>query len=171
MRTNKEKEAFINEMKKRIEIRNTILSFYENVYLPLMCTKFDGKVYNKRFVNALNDEAKKIDPLMSVKGLEYDHIEICLRLNQWNYNDYESMYVPCVLANGGRIDYEATVNNEIGKAWVKNFILYRDEYQQTIDHYDEYMEKANELEKMIKEYNKLPHPFRGNIARWDWCIY
>ena len=58
-RTRKSREEFVKEMNTRIAARNIIMEFVENVYFPLMATKFDGKVYNARFINALNDEAKK----------------------------------------------------------------------------------------------------------------
>ena len=59
IRTNKTKEEFIKEMEQRINIRKTLMDFVDNVYFPMMATKFDGKVYNARFINALNEEAKK----------------------------------------------------------------------------------------------------------------
>lgn len=49
VRTNKTKEEFIKEMQQRIEIRKTIMEFVDNVYFPMMATKFDGKVYNPPF--------------------------------------------------------------------------------------------------------------------------
>ena len=87
-RTLKSKEDFIKEMQQRIKVRKTILEFVDNVYFPMICTKFNGKVYNARFTNVLNEEAKKINELMYVKrGYSNDEIEIQLRLNKWNYND------------------------------------------------------------------------------------
>ena len=60
IRTNKTNEEFVKEMEHRINIRKTIMDFVDNVYFPMMATKFDGKVYNARFINALNEEAKKL---------------------------------------------------------------------------------------------------------------
>ena len=96
VRTNKTKEEFIKEMKERINIRKTIMEFVDNVYFPMMATKFNGKVYNARFLNALKEEAKKVSERMYVKkGYSNDEIEIQLRRSDWNYNDYESILLKC----------------------------------------------------------------------------
>lgn len=163
MRTRKTKQEFINDMQKRIEIRKTILSFVENVYFPMMALKFDGKVYNVRFIKALNEEAKKINELMSVsEGYGSDEIKIQLRLNQWNYNDYEAILLKLRFKDG-RIDYDATVNDEVGKMWIEGFKSTIDEYQKSIDNYDDYMKVFEKLEEALKEYNDLPHSFRGHL--------
>lgn len=172
IRTNKTKEEFINEMQQRIEIRKTIMEFVDNVYFPMMATKFDGKVYNARFLNALNEEAKKINERMYVKrGYTADEIEIQLRLSDWNYNDYESILLKCKTNAEGRIDYDATINDTYTKAWVANFKSYMDEYQKAIDNYDEYMEVFVELGNALEKYNKLPHTFRGHLDKSYMRIY
>ena len=166
IRTNKTKEEFINEMQQRIEIRKTIMEFVDNVYFPMMATKFDGKVYNARFLNALNEEAKKISERMYVKkGYSNDEIEIQLRLSDWNYNDYESILLKCKTNAEGRIDYDATINDTYTKAWVANFKSYMDEYQKAIDNYDEYMEVFVQLADALENYNKLPYTFRGHLDK------
>lgn len=172
IRTKKSKEEFIKEMNKRIEIRNTIMEFVENVYFPMMVTKFDGKVYNARFINALNEEAKKINELMYVKrSYSMDEIEIQLRLDKWNYNDYESILLKLKTNAEGRIDYEATVNDEMGKKWIESFKSYIDEYQKAIDNYDEYMKVFVELNDTLNKYNNLPHSFRGHLETSWMRIY
>lgn len=164
MRQRKTKQEFVKEMKKRIELRNTILDFVNNVYFPLMRDKFDGKVYNARFINALNEKAKEINPLFYVKSREYDHIEIQLRMTGWNYNDYEAIYVKCNLTSDGRIDYESTINDKVGTEWLKSFAVYCAEYQTAIDNYDYYLKKAEQMEQAVKEYNNtIPHAFRQNM--------
>ena len=172
IRTNKTKEEFINEMQQRIEIRKTIMEFVDNVYFPMMATKFDGKVYNARFLNALNEEAKKISERMYVKkGYSADEIEIQLRLSDWNYNDYESILLKCKTNAEGRIDYDATINDTYTKAWVANFKSYIDEYQKAIDNYDEYMEVFVQLADALEKYNKLPYTFRGHLDKSYMRIY
>ena len=164
IRVRKSKEEFVAEMHQRIEIRKTIMEFVENVYFPMMATKFNGKVYNARFLNALKAEAKKVNDLMYVKqGYSHDEIEIQLRLSQWNYNDYESILLKCKTNAEGRIDYEATINDTYTKAWIENFKTYMGEYQKAIDNYDEYMKVFVELNEALDNYNKLPHTFRTNL--------
>lgn len=172
VRTNKTREEFVKEMNQRIEIRKTIMEFVEKVYFPIMATKFDGKVYNARFLNALNEEAKKISERMYVKkGYSNDEIEIQMRLSDWNYNDYESILLKCKTNAEGRIDYEATINDTYTKAWIANFKSYMDEYQSAIDNYDEYMKVFVELANALEKYNKLPHTFRGHLDKSWMRIY
>jgi hypothetical protein len=171
IRTNKTKEEFIKEMKERINIRKTIMEFVDNVYFPMMATKFNGKVYNARFLNALNEEAKKVSERMYVKkGYSNDEIEIQLRLSQWNYNDYESILLKCK-TNAGRIDYTATINDQQLMDWIESFKSYIEEYQKCIDNYDEYMKVFVELANALDNYNKLPHSFRGHLDKTWMRIY
>lgn len=170
IRTHKSKEDFVKEMQQRIAIRKTIMDFVDNVYFPLMATKFNGKVYNARFINTLNEEAKKISDRMYVKqGYSHDEIEIQLRLSQWNYNDYESILLKCKTNAEGRIDYDATINDQYTKAWIENFK--KCSYQDCIDHYDEYMDVFAKLNDALEEYNKLPYPFRDNLDKSWMRIY
>ena len=166
VRTNKTREEFVKEMNQRIEIRKTIMEFVDNVYFPMMATKFDGKVYNVRFLNALNEEAKKISERMYVKkGYSNDEIEIQMRLSDWNYTDYESILLKCKTNAEGRIDYEATINDKLCQAWIANFKSYMDEYQSAIDNYDEYMKVFVELADALEKYNKLPYTFKQRILK------
>ena len=172
VRTNKTREEFIKEMNQRIETRKTIMDFVDNVYFPMMATKFDGKVYNARFLNALNEEAKKISERMYVKkGYSNDEIEIQMRSSQWNYNEYESILLKCKTNAEGRIDYDATVKDKLCQTWIANFNSYIDEYRKAIDNYDEYMKVFVELANALEKYNNLPHTFRGHLDKSWMRIY
>ena len=163
METHKTKEQFIKDCEMRIANRNTLVDFYNKVYLPTL-QKFDGKVYNKRFINALQTEAKKVSEMMSVYGEEY-HIIIEFQNHQFNYKDCETLYVGCKRNEEGRINYQATINDATFKAWVDNFKLYTLEYQNAIDNYDDYMAVANAMEQAVKAYNSLPSPFKANCDK------
>ena len=166
VRTNKTKEEFVKEMQQRIEIRKTIMEFVDNVYFPMMATKFDGKVYNARFLNALNEEAKKISKRMYVKkGYSADEIEIWLYLSDCNYTDYESILLKCKTNAEGRIDYDATINDKLCQTWIANFKSYMEEYQKAIDNYDDYMKVFVELVNALDNYDKLPYTFRGHLDK------
>lgn len=172
VRTNKTREEFVKEMNQRIEIRKTIMEFVDNVYFPMMATKFDGKVYNARFINALNEEAKKISERMYVKkGYSNDEIEIQMRLSDWNYNDYECILLKCKTNAEGRIDYEATINDKLCQTWIANFKSYMEEYQKAIDNYDEYMKVFVQLADALEKYNKLPYTFRDHLDKSWMRIY
>ena len=161
----KPKNDFIAKTRQRIEARELILKFYNEVYLPTLL-KFDGKVYNKRFITALRDKCKEYHEFMHVTEKSYDHIEIQLRTDRWNYNDYESMYVKCeteYVDGNNRISYGKTVNDQFHKAWVENFAKYCGEYEDAIANYDKYMETVKALENALQAYSELPHAFRANI--------
>lgn len=167
MRTNKTKEQFVEEMKKRINLREQLNTFYNEIYLPTL-QKFDGKVYNIRFIKALREQAEKLNKLIWVKELDNrDSIEIQLRYNEYNYTDYETLWAKLILTNEGRISYELTINDEMGKKWLENFNEYKNEYQMAIDNYDQYMTIAEQLEKALETYNKMPHIFRNHLdTQW-----
>lgn len=162
MRTMTSKENFVKETEKRIEVRKTLHEFYENVYLPMLCTKFDGKVYNKRLFTALNTEAKKIHKWLYVAE-KYGCIVFELRLSEFNYNDYESFLCKCLTDENGRISYDATINDETNAAWVKNYLKYTDDYRYAIDNYEECLKVANDMEEAVKKYNHLPSIFRRHM--------
>ena len=163
MRTRKTKEQFIEDMIKRINLREQLNIFYNDIYLPTL-KKFDGKVYNIRFIKALREQAKKLNNLIYVKELDYSNtIGVQLRYSLYNYTDYETLWVKLILTKEGRISYELTINDEIGKKWLENFNEYKNEYQMAIDNYDQYMTIAEQLKKAVETYNKMPHTFRNNM--------
>ena len=171
MRTKKTKAEFATEMQKRIEIRKTVLEFYENVFCPMLALNFDGKVYNARLFNRLNEEVNNISPLLFVRR-EYTNgeISICMRYEQYNYNDYEQLCIKVVLEDG-RISYDKTMADTTGQAWLNSFKKGIEDYQKAIDHYDEYMEVANKMEEALLCYNNLPYTFRGNMETQWMRIY
>ena len=162
MQTRKSKSEFISEMNKRIGKRNELLEFYNNVFLPTL-KKFDGKVYNIRLIKALREQITDNSLWWITERSNSGEIEIRLRMGSFNYNDYESLWVKCLLNEDYRIDYEKSVGDYYAKSWMENFKKGIDEYQDTIDNYDKYMEIADKLESALKEYNKMPHKFRGHL--------
>ncbi len=171
MRTKKNKEQFIEEMKKRINLREQLNSFYNDIFIPTL-QKFDGKVYNIRFIKALREQAQKLNNLMLIRELDNKNaIEIQIRYNQYNYNDYEALWAKLVLTKEGRISYELSINDELGKKWIASFNEYQNEYQRAIDNYDQYMTIADQLEKALNTYNNLPQTFRNNLNTQWMLIY
>ena len=112
----------------------------------------------------MREQAKKLNNLIYVKELDYSNtIGVQLRYSLYNYTDYETLWVKLILTKEGRISYELTINDEIGKKWLENFNEYKNEYQMAIDNYDQYMTNAEQLEKAVETYNKMPHAFRNNM--------
>ena len=171
MTTKVSKEDFVKETEKRIEVRKTLYEFYENVYLPMLCTKFDGKVYNKRLFTALNKEAKKIHNWLYVSENYGNTILIRMRLYEFNYNDTETLACKCITNADGRISFDATINDKTNAAWIKTYLSDTDEYQYAIDNYEECLKVANEMEEAVKKYNNLPSVFRNNMEKEYVSIY
>lgn len=158
MKEIKEKSAFIAQVQREIEVRENLIKWYEGKFLPTL-KKFDGKVYNKRFITALNDQK---EDLMFIRPLEYDHIIIEGYHEKMNYADRESLYV-MVKLNEGRIDYEASTNDDMGKKGIENFNKNTHELRDAIEKYDEYLKIAKDLASKIKEYSNLSYRFRENV--------
>ena len=166
MRTNKTKEEFINDLQTRIETRKDILSIYENIFLPLL-KKFDGKVFNKRFETQFAELLKEINienVLFRERNLSFSNCYYILdKLNyKFNYSVVESLYFKFVLSDG-RIDFEATINNEENIRDLNQFKNGITSYERCINNYDKYMEIAKETEEKIKEFNDMHYLFRQNI--------
>ena len=161
MRTQKTKEQFIQRMEQQIQNLTELLNFYNNVYLPTL-QKFDGKVYNKRFINALKEQIT--NKLMFVKDRERDEIIIGIRFTEYNYNDYNSMFCKLLVNNEFRVDYNATINDKIGQKWIENLSTEIEQIKLIISNYDEYITVTQKLQEHINNYSNLPYQFRENIV-------
>ena len=169
--TIKTKEEFVKEIQERISISKNLLDVYNNIYLPTL-KEFDGKVYNIRFIKALRAKVENNKRIYISERDEYDDmIEIRQRISDFNYTDYENLCVKCLTNEENRIDYNATLEDKYHNIWLKNFKEYIEEYQNVIDNYDAYMEQANQLAKVINDYNNLPSPFRQNVEKTWLNIY
>lgn len=160
MRTNFTKEIFIERLTKENKHRHDLLDFYNRIFLPTL-QKFDGKVYNIRFIKALREANE--DELIFVRELENDHIIIEKRFEKYKYTDSEQLYVKVIL-KGGRIDAANSISDEMGKKWVENFKLHTDELLTVIDNYEPYIAKCEELQTLIDEFASISYKFRENIT-------
>lgn len=158
MRTNQNQNKFVADVLSKIERRQSLYEYYNDVFLPTL-KKFDGKVYNIRFIKALRENASE---LMYVRELENDHIVVECRKSKFSYTDYESIYI-MVKLKGGRIDHELSITDELGKKWVENFLSYTEDLRMCVTNYDEYIKVAEKVRDAIEEYAKLPLQFRENI--------
>jgi len=160
----KTKKDFAKEMQKKIEMNKQIIAFYENVFLPILCLNFHGKLYNARLINRLNEEAKKISPLMFVqRDYSLGYLSICMRYTQYNYNHYMQLPTKIYITSEGRIDYDKSIKIEIANKWLESFKNNVEEYKMAILHYDEYMQLAEQLETALNAYNAMPQEFRNNM--------
>lgn len=160
MRTKLTKEQLISRMKKENDHRNDLLEFRNRIFLPTL-QKFDGKVYNIRFIKALRDANE--DELIYVRELENDHIVVEKRFERHTYTDCEQLYLK-VLLKDGRIDADASVADDMGMKWIENFKCYTEELLLIGENYDFYMSKCEALQKAINEFAEINYKFRDNIT-------
>lgn len=150
----------IERLKKQNAHRNDLIEFYNRIFLPTL-QKFDGKVYNIRFIKALREANE--DELIWVRELENDYIIVEKRFEKYTYDDFEQMYLKVAINKVGRIDATASVMDELGKKWMEGFKEYTDEMLAICEDFDCFLEKAENVRKAIEEYSKVPHVFRENI--------
>jgi len=157
------KQSFIEKVENQIERRNFLLSFYNDIYLPTL-QKFNGKVYNKRFINALREYA---DESTCIYELENNYIRVQRSRDKFSYTDYDDIYIILELSSDNRIDANASITHPIGQKWLTSFQEYTDELRSTINNYDKYMTIAEELQECIDKYAKIPSAFRENIELYN----
>lgn len=160
MKTKLTKEQFIARMKKENKHRNDLLEFRNRIFLPTL-QKFDGKVYNIRFIKALREANE--DELIYIRELENEQIVVEKRFERYAYTDCEQIYLKVVLRDG-RIDASASVTDDMGKKWIDNFKYYTDDLLLACEDYDFYIAKCEELQKAINEFVKINYKFRDNIT-------
>lgn len=178
MRQNKEKSEFLNELKT--EIKNAeLLTVVFNTTFQDVLNAFDGKVYNKRFINALNDKLKEVSPLLyaaedgeprkdsysNYKDDKILHIKLLCRFDAWNYTRNQIIYTNLVLSSSSyRIDAQKSRTEKYTISWFENFRSSIDEKKGVIKCYDKYIKMAAKLSGIIDDFGKLPIDFRKNIT-------
>ena len=74
------------------------------------------------------------------------------------------MYCKLLVNSEYRIDYNATINDELGNKWIENLSREINEIQYVIENYDNLMRVVEDCQKVINEYSELPYQLRNNIA-------
>lgn len=161
MRTNTTKDEFISHLQSKIERREELVKFYNDVFLPTL-KKFDGKVYNKRFITALQNCCNS---RMVVRDMEYQRIAIEYRKTDIYYSEYETMSVRVHL-DDKRISYEETINlnNMCGYNLIESFEKTTNEMRDSIANYETYLEISKETQAAIDKFVKIPFEFRQHIC-------
>lgn len=159
MRTKVSKEEFISNVSNKIERREELINFYKNTFLPTL-QKFDGKVYNKRFITALQSGC---NDCMIVRNMENQHIVVEHRKDKFSYTEHEDLYIR-VLMRENRLSYEDTIADNLGEKWLNGFINTTNELRSCIDNYDVYIGLSNEVQQIIDKYSETPFEFRHNVS-------
>ena len=182
MRQKTEKTAFITYQKTAIKNRELLRQIYNTTFQDVL-KKYDGKVYNKRFETALNDELKKLYPgarLFTVSedrrhGDSYSNFKdewrvtfkLCIYNDRINYVDKEELCTVLIFDLDEncnlRINAEKSKSEKYTVCWGENFDKGTEELRQVIKNYDKYLKVAQKVADAINEFKELPHVFRQNI--------
>jgi hypothetical protein len=169
MREKQNKETFIARLNKDIEVRKELHKFYLNHFMPNV-KKFDGKVFNKRFNDALcllpaYTSIKYEKRYEVVKDGSIDYYEAEIRMYHSQYCGYcASLYVRIIVNEDGRIDYERTLNDDRSKHWLNGFLNEIKEHKDAVKNYDKYLKRAEKLEEEIKKFSdEVPYTLRDNF--------
>lgn len=176
MRQKQEKSVYLNTLKTEIMHRELLISFYNTSFWAIV-EKYSGKVYNKRFLNTLNEELQKKNILLSAivenqgRNMYSNYKEniivtivLCCRFDRFNYSDKERLYVNIVLDHGEmRINYEKSKGETYTISWYDNFVKDTEESKGIIKRYDKYLKTAEKIQSEILKYKDLPYRFRKNI--------
>ncbi len=172
IRVKKTKQEFILRMQAEVRLRTALVKFINEVFLPTL-KKFDGKVYNKRFIAAL--ESAEFPYEVRVQE-EHDKSQLIFSIKHVgsNYNDVERLY-HYVKRNGeNRIDYAATVADEMSQKWLEGFKNETATRQQMVDNpscYEVYLQTAQAVEDAIQAYAALPYRFRDSVIDGGFSTY
>lgn len=174
-------EQFASRIAKKNKSQEELLKAYEKVFLPLL-KKWNGKVYNKRFRTAIEEELAASDygkeNKIFVNEEGQNREEVTLVLKQYpisgNYNEREYLYIQLIVKyidGNYRISETETLSNERGKAWLNNARENILERNKAIKNWDKYMEQVEKLQTAIKDYMDLPYCFRENLNKNQFRIY
>ena len=177
MREKVTKSDFINKLHTEIEHREMIAKAYKTAFQEVL-NSFDGKVYNKRFINALNDKLQAINPLLSAREERGTHrnsysnypnlfcveVVITCRFDKFNYSEKEYLYTNIIVVpETYRIDMEKSKTEKYAISWYNNFCKTTEEKKQVIKNYSKYAKVAQKVADAINVYKELPADFRRNI--------
>ena len=181
IKTNLTYEQFKEKTCKQNECQAELLQVYENVFKPLL-KKWDGKVYNKRFRTAIEQEIEaqgygKTYKIYLREENQY-HDEVTLVLQQYrtpgNWSESEQLYIMLIVkyADGYYHISEAdTLSSDRGQAWLNNARENIEERNEAVKNWKKYMKLADKLQQAIEAYNEIPYSFRQNIAKYQFNIH
>lgn len=170
------KENLINKCQSEYDRYGKLLEYYDMFKETLK--EFDGKVYNKRFRDALSKKINNDKVFVSEESqhLYYNtdsYIDICVKVYPiGSYTDEVSMTMRICCDINKRINAEASLTHKYEEPWRNNIKSNMESLKDTIENYDTYKEKAEQLRKEIDEFNhNIPYPFRHNIIESYFRLY
>lgn len=159
------KEQFISKHESLIQMRSVLAKFYKDNYFKVL-KQFDGKVYNRKFIKALEDETNNYDNDLRIAQLDDNGY---IRIDAYGVGR-ESLCMKLCLS-GSRISFADTIAHKTYSTWEGLFNEETAEYQDVIDNYDKYLEITERLAALREEYLDIPYTFRYNIHKEFLTIY
>ena len=172
------REQFKKFVEKQNDCQEELLQAYAKVFVPLL-KKWDGKVYNQRFLNAVEQEIKKQgygnNGEIRVKEVyrRCNNVTIYLTQIPLIYNTCIFVAVNLVTRytdGNNRISEADTLSNEQTKAWLQGAFKSIQQGNDVVKNWDKYMGIANRLQEAVKAYNALPGCFTTHVERWQFDI-
>lgn len=180
-----EKEKYFNNLKDIKKRNDFFLLWLKSEEIEEFIKSFDGKIYNKRFVDkafnffadfiermGLNNEFIPLDAYMEkpcyipkdAKGS--NPLSFNFRSTQNKYHNFSlDFYVTLLVEdrNKLRIEYETLKQNIVDA--IKRYEDDNSDILDTLENYDKYQDKIKQLQNLCEECNKLPSSFRRNLSK------
>lgn len=181
------KAARVNKWNKQAKVYSNLATVL-NVFAEV-ANKFDGKVLNKRFSEALqaaipdnlkddwfvsigtetlwDGTVKKSIGIITTDRCQMYNVHNCVyieenRFDIQNNGRYMGKDVPLWLVDGKRINAKSFVENVL--PMIEYYTKKAEEYSKCASHYDEYVAKVNEMKAEYNSwYEQLPWLFRDGI--------
>ncbi len=180
-----EKQKYFNILKSLKKRNDFFLLWLKSEEIEEFIKSFDGKIYNKRFVDnafkffadfiermGLNDEFTALDAYMQKPSYipkdTKSSSPLCFsfKKTQDRYSNFSLDFYVTLLVEGGnklRIDYETLKQNIVDA--IKRYEDDNADILDTIENYDKYQDKIKQLQNLCEECNKLPSSFRRNLSK------
>lgn len=157
------KEEAINQISAFRDAKRNVHKFVNQVISPSV-EHWKGKVYNKRFRDAVNEFAEAYNVRVYFEEFVGQNKHV-LRLyiverNKSTYIFTAEFYYKILLGEGKRIQGG---DDEFNQSQEDAYVSGMQDIKDIIEEYDYYLEKAIKLRDDIKEYGDLSYVFRSTI--------
>lgn len=168
-----DKQRFILKVNTQIENDKDKILAYE--ILKEVATKFNGKVFNKKFINETNEEIKNKLGLEHTNFYvnEYNGLDLWCRDNDhYRVGDYTCAYIHYTCGISQFINSKTVVDKRIVASEMHTMIDNRIEYNKksiykmknTLENLDSYIEEFNNIQKQIDDWkNKVSGELKSEL--------
>lgn len=165
----KRKEEFLSDLTKRLNAQKILFNILKTDVVNIV-KKYDGKVFTKRFTNELSKiEIENVQVRVSYEDWRYSsqfrvELEIFFEEDKYNYDKRFSSCFGVFVDEEKKVNAEKTINELMKPQMWENNEQYLQDLQNCIDNYDEFFEKAVQLNQAICDYvNQTNSTIRDNF--------